>query len=103
MAKKKSFVNAPGMNDDPALSFISQESIQRAAPGPAAAPAPSPAARPEVPEGLRRSPEYIEVKSRRVQLVMQPSLYSRVKRESQRAGLSFNEFCRQALEKAVKG
>ena len=77
MAKKKSFVSGAALYEDPALSFISREEV----PAPAAGP---------------------ERKSRRVQLILPPSLYSRVKGASQRAGLSLNEFCRQALERSLE-
>lgn len=79
MAKKKSFVTGAALYEDPALSFITrgEEGEAPAAAGP-------------------------ERKSRRVQLILPPSLYSRVKGASQRAGLSLNEFCRQALERSLK-
>lgn len=78
MAKKKSFVTGAALYEDPALSFITRgEEAEATAAGP-------------------------ERKSRRVQLILPPSLYSRVKGASQRAGLSLNEFCRQALERSLE-
>ena len=41
-------------------------------------------------------------RDRRVQLVMQPSLYRRVRDASSMAGLSLNAYCHRALEEAVK-
>lgn len=87
MARKKTFVNGAALSDDPALSFISREAREE-----------EPAPRPS-----RPAPAQGEARSRRVQLVMQPSLYARVKLASGQAGLSFNEFCRRALEQALEG
>lgn len=94
MPRKKTFVNA----DDPALSFISQESVEQAEERQAQSGAPS---RGQPPKGYKRNPEFIEVKSRRVQLVMQPSLYERVKLRSEAEGISFNEYCHRVLEAAA--
>ena len=91
MARKKTFVNDPALYDDPALSFISREAREEE-PGP----------RPPAPGAGRPAPAQGESRSRRVQLVMQPSLYARAKEASEQAGLSFNEFCRQALEQALE-
>lgn len=92
MARKKTFVNGAALSEDPALSFISREAREEE-PGPLP-PAPGPS---------RPAPAQGEARSRRVQLVMQPSLYARVKEASGQAGLSFNEFCRRALEQALEG
>ena len=89
MAKKKSFVTGPALYEDPALSFISRGELQ---------PQEEPAGPLGVPEGYR--PAYVERRSRRVQLVLPPSLYGRVKQASQGEGLSLNEFCCRALERA---
>ena len=83
MAKKKSFVTGPALYEDPALSFISRGELQ---------PPEEPAGPLGVPEGYR--PAYVERRSRRVQLVLPPSLYGRVKQASQGEGLSLNEFWR---------
>lgn len=91
MARKKTFVNDPALYDDPALSFISREAREEG-PGPL----------PPAPGAGRPAPAQGEARSRRVQLVMQPSLYARAKEASEQAGLSFNEFCRQALEQALE-
>lgn len=103
MAKKKSFLNtsgaAEGMN--PALAFISKESIDAVEREKTTPPTGTGA-----PEGYKLNPayieKYIEKKTKRVQLVLQPSLYKRVKAASEAAGLSFNEFCHRVLDKATK-
>ena len=73
--------------DNPALQFIStadegtEEREQTAEAVPAKAP-----------EGYKLNPLYVETKSRRLQLVLQPSLYDRVKAGAAAAGLSVNEY-----------
>lgn len=91
MARKKTFVNGAALSEDPALSFISR-GAQEEEPG-----------LPPAPRTSSPAPVHGEARSRRVQLVMQPSLYARVKLASGQAGLSFNEFCRRALEQALEG
>ena len=77
MAKKKSFI------DNPALQFIST-------------------AEPEETRQEEREPLYVETKSRRLQLVLQPSLYDRVKAGAAAAGLSVNEYVHQILDTATR-
>lgn len=92
MATKKSF------KTNPALSFISQESIdkvERTEIKPATPVAKKP------PEGYKYNPEYIETKSRRVQSLIQPTLYNDAKAVSSELGLSFNEFLNKALHEAT--
>lgn len=96
MAKKKSFI------DNPALQFIStaepEETRQeeRELPASQAKPAKKP------PEGYKLNPLYVETKSRRLQLVLQPSLYDRVKAGAAAAGLSVNEYVHQILDTATR-
>lgn len=49
------------------------------------------------PEGYRVDPRFIEKKSQRVQLVMQPSLYKRAQRAAKKQKISFNEMVHQIL------
>lgn len=88
---KKSF------KDNPALQFIStaEEETQQAERG-----TPRPAEKP--PEGYKLNPLYVETKSRRLQLVLQPSLYERVKAGAKAAGLSVNEYVHQILDNATR-
>lgn len=77
--------------DNPALQFISAaEEATPEAPAPEA-PAPAPRARP-LPG---------EKKSRRVQLVIRPGLYQRVKGHAAARGLSVNEYICRVLEQAA--
>lgn len=57
----------------------------------------------KAPEGYKVNPLYIEVKSRRLQLVLQPSLYNRVKTAAAVKGLSVNEYIHRVLDEATKG
>ena len=47
------------------------------------------------------NPMYVETKSRRLQLVLQPSLYERVKKAAQNSDLSVNEYVHQILDQAT--
>lgn len=85
---KKSF------KDNPALQFISETdtALQKISETmPAAAP-----------QGYKVNPLYIETKSKRLQLVMQPSLYERVKAAADNEKLSVNEFIHRTLDAATK-
>lgn len=82
---KKSF------KDNPALQFISaadeeqqQEQLQE-----------------QAPEGYKLNPLFVETKSRRLQLVIQPSLYERVKATAKTNGLSVNEYVHRLLDEAT--
>ncbi len=82
--------------DNPALQFIStaeetEEREKTAETVPAKAP-----------EGYKLNPLYVETKSRRLQLVLQPSLYDRVKARAKASGLSVNEYCHQILDEATR-
>lgn len=86
MAKKKDFKN-------PALNFISQESIDRVE-----APAPTGKA----PEGYKPNPAFIETKSKRLQLLIQPSLHRDAKAIADKElHISLNDFINRALYEAT--
>lgn len=96
MAKKKSFI------DNPALQFISTAEPEET-PQEEREPTPlqaRPAEKP--PAGYKVNPLYVETKSRRLQLVLQPSLYDKVKAGAAAAGLSVNEYVHQILENATR-
>ena len=52
----------------------------------------------QVPDGFKADPRYIEKKTKRVQLILRPSLYVKVKEAADREGLSLNEYVHQVLE-----
>ena len=54
----------------------------------------------EVP--MKRNPEYIETKSKRVQMLMQPSLYDAVKKEAKDKNISVNEMMHEILKNHVE-
>jgi hypothetical protein len=56
----------------------------------------------EAPEGYKVNPEYIEKKTRRVQLLMRPSLYEQVKARADADGYSVNEYIHTMLEQAIE-
>lgn len=84
---------------NPALHFIGvpkeengREEGESATPSKAAAP-----------EGYKVNPLYIEKKNRRLQLLLQPSLYDKLKERAGKEESSINELIHSILEKAVKG
>lgn len=85
---KKSF------KDNPALQFISAADEQE---GPQATPTTA-----KAPAGYKVNPLYVETKSRRLQLVLQPSLFERVKARATASGLSVNEYIHQLLDEATR-
>ena len=84
---------------NPAMSFISQESIDRAE---GENPATAEAKRPDkAPEGYKLNPLYIETKSERLQLLVQPSLKTKLKEKAKQEGTSVNDLVHSILEKAL--
>lgn len=101
MAVKKSFAGQmnPALKT-PAAAFIS-------AAEPEAAPAqPTPSSAVDVtapaPDGYMINPIYIEKKTRRLQLLIKPSLYNAVKAKADAEGQSVNECINAILEAATK-
>lgn len=101
--KKKSFTAPAREDNNPALAFISEESIE-AVDGKkeTAAPALKAPTGEKLPKGYKLNPLYMETKTKRLQLVLQPSLFKRVKAASVAAGLSVNEYCHRVLNKATE-
>ncbi len=97
MSTKKSFKRT-----EPALAFISEaEEVSR--PKKPTQSKRSPKAKPTskgketAPEGYKLAPQYIETKSRRVQALIQPSVYDAVKAKASSLGISTNEAINEAL------
>lgn len=88
---KKDFIN------NPALRFISE-----AAPEEPEAPKAEPQPEITTPEGYKLNPIYVEKRIRRLQLVLQPSLYERVKTKAAAAGQSVNDYVHALLDEATK-
>ena len=53
------------------------------------------------PEGYKINPIYVETKKRRLQLVLKPSLYKKVKDKASQQGISVNEYVHRVLESAT--
>lgn len=92
MAKSKSFKS----DTNPAMSFISQESIDKVDGTEEGATTPT-GGKKKAPEGYKPNPEFIETKSKRVQLLVQPSVYEAVKAKAKAKGISTNEAINEAL------
>ena len=94
---KKSF------KDNPALQFISgaeeaeRQEQQTHPEAPLKAPTDA-----KAPAGYKLNPLFVETKSRRLQLVLQPSVLERVKAKAAESGLSVNEYCHQILDEATR-
>lgn len=56
----------------------------------------------EPPAGYHKDPRFVENKSRRLQLLVQPSLYKALKAGADKAGLSLNEYVHRLLKSAVQ-
>ena len=52
---------------------------------------------------MKTNPEFIETKSKRVQMLMQPSLYDAVKKEAKDKNISVNEMMHEILKNHVEG
>ena len=92
MAQKKSFK----ADLNPAMQFIStpaEETTTGAGEGVASTK--------DAPEGYRVNPLYIEKRSKRLQLLVQPSLYDKIKAQADTEGCSVNDLIHRVLEDAV--
>lgn len=91
-AKSKSF--RAQMN--PAMQFISTPAQEAIVPMQQDSPA-------AAPDRFKANPAYVETKSRRLQLLMQPSLHDKIKARAKAEGSSVNEYIHHILEEAMKG
>ena len=103
---KKSFVQG-----NPALQFISKPEETKEEPKKESKPVepvkektePAAVIQTDAPEGYKVNPYYIEKKTRRLQLLMQPSLHAKVKEAADADGVSVNDFIHKVLENYLKG
>lgn len=94
MAQKKSFK----ADLNPAMQFIStpaEETTTGSGEGVASTK--------DAPEGYKVNPLYIEKRSKRLQLLVQPSLYDKVKAQAETEGCSVNNYIHRVLEEALRG
>ena len=57
-------------------------------------------ATPDPPEGFKKNPLYVETKSKRFQMLLQPSLYEKIKARANDEGKSVNEMIHSILEES---
>ena len=88
-AKGKSFKDNLSGNLNPAMQFISTPTEEEKTDTK------------EPHAGYKINPLYIETKSRRVQLLLQPSLYERIKARAAAEGHSINECVHSPLEETL--
>ena len=85
--------------EDVVTSFLSGSDSQPAA-GKKEEPAPVPAdpfEKENLPHGWKINREVVESKTKRVQLLMQPSLHAKVRKAAQDRGLSVNDYIHRLL------
>lgn len=83
--------------DNPALSFMTPVEEEEATVD-VEETAVRPVKKNEAPEGYKLNPEYIETKSKRVQLLLQPSTVEAIKSLASKRGLSMNEAINEAIQ-----
>jgi len=94
---KKSF-----KRKEPTLAFISEPKTETEKKPPKKATVSPTGKNKEAPEGYKLNPEYIETKSRRVQALIQPSVYEATKAKAKALGISTNEAINEALRAYVE-
>lgn len=86
--------------DNPALQFITAaDGSEEAAEDQSRAAAQQITEQP--PAGYRLNPLYVELKTKRLQLVIPPSTYTELKAAAAAAGISANEYCNRAIKAAI--
>lgn len=97
MAKKRDFTQKAEAFINPAMQFISKESIEAVDQKEAEPPAPFLTGG-KAPEGYKINPQFIETKSKRVQLLIQPSTLQALKEKALSLGISTNEAINEAIK-----
>lgn len=85
--------------DNPTMNFISKDTIDKV--DKPEEPTARPTGIPKPPNGYKINHAFIETKNRRVQLLMQPSLYNNAKEIANGLGISVNDFIHRALQEAT--
>lgn len=78
--------------ENPAELFISKPSERAKGKKPA-----------DPPDGYKINPLYLETRSKRLQLLIQPSLIEKIRAKAQREGRSVNDVVHTILEEAFEG
>lgn len=90
---------AKKFSDSPALAFINTPEEQAETATKSTKDKPEKLRTITIPEGMTINPElFVEKRSRRVQLVLRPSVYDKAKARADRLGISFNEYVAALLE-----
>lgn len=98
MSRKRPIIS----EDNPVMNFISNTSIEEPdTQEPEPLPSGADEGAGEIPEGYRINPLFIEKKTKRVQLIMQPSLYAKLKREADEENTSFNNYIHDLLRSYI--
>lgn len=103
MATKKTFKGQPNPAELAAMMYV-DTTTQPEAETAGAPPYPSSKThikKADAPAGYKVNPAFIETKSRRIQLLFQPSLHQAVKEIAEARGQSVNEYIHETLEEAV--
>lgn len=56
----------------------------------------------KAPKGYKLDPRFVEVKSKRIQLLIQPSVYAKLAAQAKRERISFNELCNKLFRAACE-
>lgn len=85
------------ISDNPVFQFLND-------PPPSTEPAPLPSVPEKIappPEGYKINPVYIELRTKHIHFVLQPSLYDRIKAAAKAEGVSTNEYIHRTLDRAT--
>lgn len=93
---KKSFKNNIS---NPALQFITQEEPEAKQENSKSY---TPRVDAETPAGYKKDPNYVETKSKRVQLLLQPSVVDEVKSKAEANNISMNELFNIAIKEYLE-
>lgn len=55
------------------------------------------------PDGYKVNPLFIEKRTKRVQIIMQPSVFEKAKAKAEQSGKSFNDYVHVLIEKDLDG
>lgn len=97
-------------SNNPVMQFISQESVERTEAQEISKtdkneniPQDTAEIEIKIPDGYKINPAYVETKSKRLQSLIQPSVYDKVRDIAKNKGISVNEAVNEALKKYIGG
>ncbi len=95
---RKSFTD----NLNPVMQFISSASERAAAETTAETTPADPPRDSSANPAYKANPAYIEKRTRRIQVIVQPSVYERIKAAAERGGQSVNDYIHNTLDQATQ-